>query len=697
MISKLFHAHSIYDDEDILLFWQKKIFKYSVLFILIFSIVPGALSLSAALKTPRWQLIAVCSVIYILGICIALSEKIHFPARVWAGLSVFYALGVAGLLTSGLPGGRICLLCFCAFAAVFTNLKGAMSALFINILTLILIGFLFDRGSLIPRQAAHMFDLQEWFVGSGTFGFLCAAVAAPISVLVKVFEHNGNEFNLVMKNTSEMIWAMDKDRKITFVNAPVTRIFGFRQEDWIGMPLNRFLSEKDGGQFRKKVLSGTDFTLDATILHKDGTPVPVEISSSHTGHFPGSGVQYQGTIRDISQVKQQQELQDRLKQKLQEAEKLKGLGILAGSVAHDLNNILSGIATYPEVLLMDDELDPAVEKGLKIIRDSGQKASAVVSDLLTISRGARMEKEVININALLERYTHAHDFIKIKRSYPKVSIDLMTEPELLNIKGSYIHIEKSIMNLLLNAVEEVSIRPDGQVMISTANAFLDSVIPGFENRTQGEYVIISVTDNGSGISEEDREKIFNPFYTKKEMGKSGTGLGLTVVWNTVLDHDGYVDVKSTAYGTTFDLIFPATRKEIPEKPPAGSLDEIKGQGQTILVVDDLKDQQDTALTILTNLGYNARAVNNGYDAVDIIRQTPTDLVILDMIMDPSISGLETYKMIQKVNPGQKAIIASGYAESEDVQTAQHLGAGSFVKKPYTILDMGIAVKEELEK
>ena len=117
----------------------------------------------------------------------------------------------------------------------------------------------------------------------------------------------------------------------------------------------------------------------------------------------------------------------------------------------------------------------------------------------------------------------------------------------------------------------------------------------------------------------------------------------------------------------------------------------------ILVVDDLENQRNIALSILTNLGYTAQAVANGYDAVDFIRQTPTDLVILDMIMEPSISGLETYKMIKEINPGQRAIIASGYAESEDVQTAQHLGAGSFVKKPYTILDMGIAVKEELEK
>ena len=181
------------------------------------------------------------------------------------------------------------------------------------------------------------------------------------------------------------------------------------------------------------------------------------------------------------------------------------------------------------------------------------------------------------------------------------------------------------------------------------------------------------------------------------MGKSGTGLGLTVVWNALLDHNGYIDVDSSANGTTFDLIFPATRQEVLNKPKVGSFDEIKGQGQMILVVDDLKDQQDIALKILNNLGYKASAVDTGYEAVEFIKQNTVDLVILDMIMAPSISGLETYRLIKKVAPGQKAIIASGYSESKDVLTAQNLGAGSFVKKPYTILDMGIAVKEELEK
>jgi CheY-like chemotaxis protein len=305
--------------------------------------------------------------------------------------------------------------------------------------------------------------------------------------------------------------------------------------------------------------------------------------------------------------------------------------------------------------------------------------------------------EVININSILNRYSRAHDFKKIRHTYRQVDIEILTEPELLNIRGSYIHIEKIIMNLVLNAVEEVCEQPDGRVMITTTNTYIDSSQPEYKEILPGEYVILSVEDNGSGIEEKNLKKIFEPFFTKKVMGKSGTGLGLTVVWNAVQDHKGYINVSSNAHGTLFDLLFPAIREEIRQKPESGSLTEIKGSGELILVVDDLKDQQKIAATILETLGYRTHAVDNGYAAVAFIKKNPVDLVILDMIMAPSINGLETYRLIKEFNPGQKAIIASGYSESEEVLMAQDLGAGSFVKKPYTILDMGIAIKEELNK
>jgi len=228
---------------------------------------------------------------------------------------------------------------------------------------------------------------------------------------------------------------------------------------------------------------------------------------------------------------------------------------------------------------------------------------------------------------------------------------------------------------------------------------VDSEKDGYtqQNLSPGEYVMLEVLDAGKGIPEDCLNKIFDPFFTKKKMGRSGSGLGLTLVKNTVLDHQGAIFVASDENGTKFTLLFPALRSELPTTSQPTSIEEIRGKGETLLVVDDLASQRKIAQTILKNLGYKVFSVADGIQALDFIMQTPVDLLILDMVMAPSISGLETYKRIKKIRPSQKAILASGHSESEDVLKALSIGAGAFVKKPYTILDMGIAVKEELNR
>ncbi len=700
MISNIFNVKPVYgDNENILLFWQKKIFKAFFFTLIIIGIIPYILSCNHAIAVSEPHRIIFFTLIYILACCITFLEQIPFQFRAWTGIFGFYFLGVSSMLDIGFIGStRLYLLCFSVFAAIFFTLKGAMVTLIVNIVTLTLSGYLYFNDILPMDRTQGILTLKDWGLLMGTFVFLSAAVSICLSVLIRAVEISGKEFKHLVKNATDIIWTLDKNFNITFINSAVSTVFGFVPKELINLPISSFLDEKTKEGQIKKMQDGKDVSFETEIRHKDGTLISVKVNGSKINDFNDSRNVYQGIVRDISQEKAQDIEKKQLKEKLLRAEKFKALGILAGGVAHDLNNILSGIATYPEVLMMDEDLDPKIKQGLTMIKDSGQKASAVVSDLLTISRGSSAEMEIININSILDRYTSAPDFKKIQATFPKVSIELITEPELLNIKGSYIHIEKTIMNLVLNAVEEVSDHgSSGQVLITTSNNYIDPSVPGYQDIAQGEYVILSIIDNGSGIDDKNLKKIFEPFFTKKEMGKSGTGLGLSVVWNAVQDHNGYINVTSTNKGTKFDLLFPAIRQEMTKKPDSASTEGIKGQGEMILVVDDLKDQQKIALCILENLGYTARAVDNGYAAVEFIKETPTDLVILDMIMAPSISGLETYRMIKKINPGQKAIIASGYSESEEVVMAQDLGAGSFVKKPYTVLDMGIAIKEELEK
>jgi len=316
--------------------------------------------------------------------------------------------------------------------------------------------------------------------------------------------------------------------------------------------------------------------------------------------------------------------------------------------------------------------------------------------LLTLARRGVAVTEVVNLNTIISDYLKSPEFEKLESFYPHVTVKTDLETNLLNILGSPVHLSKSVMNLVSNAAEAMS--NGGIIFISTENRYIDNPIRGYDNVKEGDYVTLTVSDTGVGISTEDMEKIFEPFYTKKVMGRSGTGLGMAVVWGTVKDHKGYIDVQSMEEkGTTFTLYFPVTRKELAKDKALVSIEDYMGKGETIVVVDDVEEQREIASQILKKLGYAVTSVASGEEAVEYMKKNSADLLILDMIMDPGIDGLETYKSVLTLHPNQKAIIASGFSETERVKEAQKLGAGAYVKKPYILEKIGLAVRDELDK
>ena len=260
--------------------------------------------------------------------------------------------------------------------------------------------------------------------------------------------------------------------------------------------------------------------------------------------------------------------------------------------------------------------------------------------------------------------------------------------------GSSAQLSKVVANLVSNAAEAIT--GEGTVSVATSMALLQSPLHRYETIPEGEYVVLQVSDTGCGITPEDQHRIFEPFYTKKIMGRSGTGLGMSVVWNTVKDMGGYIDlISEQGRGTTITLYFPASSQEIEEDKSSVSLAELRGNHETVLLVDDVALQRDIGRDILSRLGYTVVTAASGEEALDYLKHHTVDLLVLDMIMDPGMDGLDTYRAAIKLRPGLKAIIASGYAETERVKEAQALGAGTFVKKPYTIELLGRAVKNEL--
>jgi len=500
-------------------------------------------------------------------------------------------------------------------------------------------------------------------------------------------------YRTVLEANPDPVVVYDMDGKVIYFNPAFADVFGWSLEERLGKKMDLFVPQENWPKTRmmiEKMLAGVSFSgVETRRYTKDGDVIPVSISGSNYRDGDGNPIGSVNTLRNISEQK-------KLEAQLQRAQKMEAIGTLAGGVAHDLNNILSGLVSYPELLLMEIPQDSPLKRPILTIQNSGEKAAAIVQDLLTLARRGVATTEVVNLNHVITEYLSSPEYEKLALYHPNVRIRTTLEEDLLPILGSPVHLSKTIMNLVSNAAEAMI--DGGMMSISTENRYIDRPLKGYDHVEEGDYVTLTVSDKGVGIPQNDIEKIFEPFYTKKVMGRSGTGLGMAVVWGTVKDHKGYIDVKSSeGKGTTFTLYFPITRKKLAKHEIGLSIDEYRGKGESVLVVDDIEEQRVIANELLSKLGYSTKSVSSGLEAVEYVRKNSVDLLVLDMIMDPGIDGLETYKRIVKLHPHQKAIIVSGFSETKRVKEAQKLGAGSYVKKPYTLDKLGTSVKAELSR
>lgn len=504
---------------------------------------------------------------------------------------------------------------------------------------------------------------------------------------------------LSLEASPDPIVVYDIQGKASYVNHAFEQTFGWSRDEVIGnridfVPQENLLETK--AAIERMLQGEKTVSFETRRLTKDGRLLDIQISASR---FIDGKDKLAGNIvilSDITERKREEEEKRKLEVQLQRAEKMEAIGTLAGGVAHDLNNMLSAIVGYPELLLMQIPEDSPLRKSILRLQDSGNKAAAIVQDLLTLARRGVGIKEVVNLKYIIFEYLKSPEHEKLKLYHPWAEIETNIESDLLNISGSSVHLFKTVENLVSNAAEAM---PDGgKIFISAENRYVDKPINGYDSVEEGEYITLMVSDTGIGISKKDLERIFEPFYTKKVMGRSGTGLGTAVVWGTVKDHKGYIDVQSTeGKGSTFTLYFPASRKKMTKKESILPVEDYMGKGESILVVDDVKEQIELALTMLTTLGYSAHAVSSGEEAVEYLKEHAVDLIVLDMVMDPGMDGLDTYKKIIKLHPQQKAIIASGFSETDRVKEVQRLGAGAYVKKPYTLEKIGLSVRDELKK
>ncbi|MBU0984095.1 MAG: PAS domain S-box protein, partial [candidate division Zixibacteria bacterium] len=497
--------------------------------------------------------------------------------------------------------------------------------------------------------------------------------------------HSEERFRTVIDTARDAIFIKDANRVYISVNPSMAEIFSRTVASIIGLTDRDLFGAETSDEIEAAdmlVLAGE--TVDReTVYPKLGYHRTFHVVKVPMRNVDGTVIGICGIARDVTEMKRLQEFSER-------AQRLETAGRIAGQVAHDFNNLLGPLLAYPDFIR--DEL-PTNHVTLPIIADmerAAKQMAEINQQLLTLGRRGHYSLEQLDLN---EQVAQALDRMRDRAQH--VSIRTSLSPNLLHVKGGGAQLQRVVANLIANAFDAMQER--GQLLITTENYYVDVPNNGRDRIPQGEYVKLTVADSGCGIPEEVLPRMYDPFFTTKPSDrKRGSGLGLSVVHTVIEDHGGIVDCQSKiGEGTSMFVYLPVSRERVP------AIDDGTIAGGTaterILVVDDDQVQREVTGRLLKKLGYSYRTVASGEAALDILHSEQFDLLILDMIMPGGVDGTETYRLAKRRVPHQRAIIVSGYAESERVNEALRLGAGMFVRKPLTIKSLAGAVRRELDR
>ncbi len=384
-----------------------------------------------------------------------------------------------------------------------------------------------------------------------------------------------------------------------------------------------------------------------------------------------------GAIMVFRDITQQQLLQE----KLQHSQRMDAIGQLAGGVAHDFNNMLGGIIGFSELLTKKVAGDPEAEEYLNHIINTADKAAGLTSKLLSFARKNNIPSTSIDIHEVISDSKE----LLIRTIDKRIGIQIFLNAEKHFIVGDSLQLQNIFINMGINAA--LAMENGGTITIVTEDLILHKATTSTYMKTldTGDYIKITISDTGIGISQDNLEHIFEPFFTTRETGK-GTGLGLSAVYGSIEQHKGDIKVISKENaGTTFTILLPAV--DSAEKKPLKSDKKPQGAGN-ILVVDDEKIMRITASRILEEAGYTVSTLESGSEALKIIEKDSSKymVILLDMIM-PDMNGKECFKRMTDINPDIKVILASGLAPDQEVQQMLENGLCRFIAKPYRSYDL----------
>jgi len=398
-------------------------------------------------------------------------------------------------------------------------------------------------------------------------------------------------------------------------------------------------------------------------------------------------------VKDISELKAAKHECEQLRQQVIRAQKFESIGTLTGGIAHDFNNLLGGILGYASFSKTFVDKDSRVFKSISAIETTAIRAAALTRQLLGMIRGNKYEVRPTDLNKIVMEVVRL-----LSRTINKnISITTSLESNLPAVKADDGQIQQVLLNICINARDAMP--GGGELMISTKSFDMDDDFCRMhEGSKPGGYVQITIADTGTGMDEVTRDKIFDPFFTTKDKD-FGTGLGLSMVWSIVKNHNGYIKVDSTPKeGSTFQVYLPVTdARTITELSPAKER-EIQGGSEMILVVDDEEIIREMTQQALEEYGYRVLTCSSGKTAINLFKDlhNEIDLVIVDRIM-PDMSGKETFIELKKLSPNVKVLLITGYGAESEVKDELELGICGLIQKPFQIADFCEEIRRIIEK
>jgi len=511
----------------------------------------------------------------------------------------------------------------------------------------------------------------------------------------ELLQQSEKQYQTLFEKSSDVVFISTPEGGFIDINPAGLELFGYSTKEeilQINIGQDLYANPEDRNRFRKIIdRDGQIKDFEFRLKTKEGKNIVAVETATALRDKDGKILVYQGIIRDITKKR-------KLEQQLFQSQKMDSIGMLAGGIAHDFNNILTALRGYSDLAAMKMPKDAPGSSEISGMSQGLERAEDLTRQLLAFSRKQIIEPHVININKVI------FNLEKMMRRLIGEDINLKTalSGEIDHIKADPGQIEQILVNLVINArdaINQTNIKTrDKKITIETKQIYLDfNYIVNHPEVKVGDYLLIAVSDTGSGMKEETVNKIFEPFYTTKSNGK-GTGLGLSTVYGIVKQNNGHIYVYSEPdKGSTFKIYWPTTDFDIVPEYKEEPKDEIAHGEETILFVEDDDEVRKFMNRTLKTLKYNTYEACNGMEALKIIRRDKMklDLLITDVIM-PEMGGKELAEEIVKVVPGVKILFTSGYTDNHIVRSGRLDQGINFLQKPFSIKEISKKIRYILE-